>query len=85
MIILSIDTEDQPANSVLGVVIDDVVEAYVKGVEGMYPYWKGVGIFQNPESCFGDYSEIYPVPYDMGHTDNAFCPMCTIRKINDES
>ena len=61
----------------------DLVKSATNGVEVIDPYGKRAKVFVDLVSFFGDYPAVTAMADVRGHTANAFCTFCTMRKRDD--
>eukprot|EP00737_Agarophyton_chilense_P004532 gb/GEZJ01005776.1/.p1 GENE.gb/GEZJ01005776.1/~~gb/GEZJ01005776.1/.p1 ORF type:complete len:137 (-),score=9.29 gb/GEZJ01005776.1/:984-1394(-) len=71
--VLTIIPDGQTRSDALDLVLDDVVNCAVNGVQGMDPYERRVRFFIDPVAFFGDYPAVAATADVMGHKADVFC------------
>lgn len=79
--VLAIAADSQNHNKVMNLILDDIAEGSRTGVDGVDSYGSHVRIFLDRVSFFWDYPAITLCSDVLGHTGNAFCAHCLIKKI----
>ena len=78
--VLTLCPDELEHNDVLTLVLEDISRAAKTGVDGFDPYGRRVRIFLDPVSFYADYPAAVEVADSYGHSGNAYCTHCTVRK-----
>ena len=68
------------AEGVMDKIIDDVCKYARHGIAGMDPFGRKVTIFLDVADFIGDYPQVAKYTDVLGHSADAMCSVCTIRK-----
>ena len=67
-------------NDALNTILQDIQVAATDGIQGVDPYGKSVRIFVDPLGFFGDYPAASAMSDCMGHSADAYCNLCGVRR-----
>ena len=67
-------------NKAMGMILEDIREAAVHGVQGIDPFGRTVRIFIDTTAFFGDLPQAAAFTDVLGHTANALCTLCYMRR-----
>ena len=78
--VITLGAHGQPVEDVLRTVLADLSEAARHGVHGIDPYGRKVRIFIDTVAFFGDMPQAAGFTDTLGHTSNALCTLCSMRR-----
>ncbi len=78
--VVTLGAHGQDPNELLEYIVDDILEGVTSGFDSFDPYGKKVKVFLDPVAIIGDYPAVSSSTDVAGHTADAFCSFCAVRK-----
>ena len=78
--VLTLGGYKQNVNDTLSLIIDDIVQGTIRGIDGIDPNGSNVRIFLDAFALIGDYPAVTAGSDVSGHTSDSFCSFCGITR-----
>ena len=82
---LCITPHGMSINSALGIILEDLRKSATEGIDGIDPSGRRVRIFIDTVAFFGDFPQVAAFTDVLGHSANALCSHCYMRRRKNQN